>query len=40
MLRRGMCEAGRVLHHLKNNVEDSRNTVLIHRLPGAGYLRQ
>jgi metallo-beta-lactamase family protein len=25
----GMCEAGRVLHHLKHNVEDSRNTVLI-----------
>jgi metallo-beta-lactamase family protein len=25
----GMCEAGRVLHHLKNNVEDPRNTVLI-----------
>ncbi len=25
----GMCESGRVLHHLKNNVEDSRNTVLI-----------
>ena len=25
----GMCEAGRVLHHLKNNVEDDRNTVLI-----------
>ncbi len=25
----GMCEAGRILHHLKNNVEDSRNTVLI-----------
>ena len=25
----GMCEAGRVLHHLKNNVEDERNTVLI-----------
>jgi len=24
----GMCEAGRVLHHLKNNIEDSRNTVL------------
>ncbi len=24
----GMCEAGRILHHLKNNVEDSRNTVL------------
>lgn len=25
----GMCEAGRVLHHLKNNIEDRRNTVLI-----------
>lgn len=25
----GMCESGRVLHHLKNNVEDSRNTVLV-----------
>ncbi|MFA5362980.1 MAG: MBL fold metallo-hydrolase [Candidatus Omnitrophota bacterium] len=25
----GMCEAGRVLHHLKNNIEDSRNTVLV-----------
>jgi len=25
----GMCEAGRVLHHLKNNVGDARNTVLI-----------
>jgi metallo-beta-lactamase family protein len=25
----GMCEAGRVLHHLKNNVEDARNTILI-----------
>lgn len=24
----GMCEAGRILHHLKNNVEDPRNTVL------------
>lgn len=24
----GMCEAGRILHHLKNNVEDSRNTIL------------
>jgi metallo-beta-lactamase family protein len=28
----GMCEAGRVLHHLKHNVEDPRSTVLI-----AGY---
>lgn len=25
----GMIEAGRILHHLRNNVEDSRNTVLI-----------
>jgi len=25
----GMCEAGRVLHHLRNNIEDPRNTVLI-----------
>jgi len=25
----GMCEAGRILHHLKNNVEDERNTILV-----------
>ena len=25
----GMCEGGRVLHHLRNNVEDPRNTILI-----------
>jgi metallo-beta-lactamase family protein len=25
----GMCEAGRILHHLKHNVEDARNTILI-----------
>lgn len=25
----GMCEAGRILHHLKNNVGNPRNTVLI-----------
>ena len=25
----GMCEAGRILHHLKNNVEDERNTVVV-----------
>ncbi|MGH9666777.1 MAG: MBL fold metallo-hydrolase RNA specificity domain-containing protein, partial [Bryobacteraceae bacterium] len=25
----GMCEAGRVLHHLRNNIGDPRNTVLI-----------
>ncbi len=24
----GMCEAGRILHHLKNNITDSRTTVL------------
>ena len=25
----GMCEGGRILHHLKNNIENPRNTVLI-----------
>jgi metallo-beta-lactamase family protein len=25
----GMCEAGRILHHLKHNIEDERNAVLI-----------
>jgi len=25
----GMCEAGRILHHLKSTVEDAKNTVLI-----------
>ncbi len=25
----GMCEVGRILHHLKNNIADPRNTVLI-----------
>lgn len=25
----GMCEFGRILHHLKNNIEDSRNTIMI-----------
>ena len=25
----GMCENGRVLHHLKNNIEDNRNLILI-----------
>lgn len=24
----GMCEAGRILHHLRNNIEDKRNTIL------------
>jgi len=31
----GMCEAGRILHHLKNNIEDSRNTILV-----VGYMAQ
>lgn len=31
----GMAEAGRVLHHLRNHVEDERNTVLI-----VGYMAQ
>ena len=25
----GMCEAGRILHHLANNIENDRNTILI-----------
>lgn len=25
----GMCEGGRILHHLANNIEESRNTVLV-----------
>jgi len=25
----GMCEAGRILHHLKNNIGDNRNTILV-----------
>jgi metallo-beta-lactamase family protein len=25
----GMCEAGRILHHLRNNIEDPKNTVLM-----------
>jgi len=24
-----MCEAGRILHHLREGIEDSRNTILI-----------
>jgi metallo-beta-lactamase family protein len=32
----GMCEAGRVLHHLKHNIEDPRSTILIvgYQAPG------
>jgi metallo-beta-lactamase family protein len=29
IVSQGMCEAGRILHHLKNNVEDERNTIVI-----------
>jgi metallo-beta-lactamase family protein len=29
MAASGMCEAGRILHHLKNGIEDPRNLVLI-----------
>ncbi len=29
MAASGMCEAGRILHHLRNGVEDARNTILI-----------
>jgi metallo-beta-lactamase family protein len=25
----GMCESGRIVHHLHNNIEDSRNTILV-----------
>lgn len=31
----GMCEAGRVLHHLRNSIEDPKNTILF-----AGYCAQ
>ena len=31
----GMCEHGRILHHLKNNLEDHRNAVLIVGYQGA-----
>jgi len=31
----GMCESGRILHHLKNNIEDSRTTILV-----VGYMAQ
>lgn len=31
----GMCEHGRILHHLRNNIEDPRNTILI-----VGYMAQ
>lgn len=31
----GMCEAGRIRHHLRNNIEDPRNTILV-----VGYMAQ
>jgi metallo-beta-lactamase family protein len=34
----GMCEGGRVLHHLKHNIEDARNTVLIAGFQAPGTL--
>jgi metallo-beta-lactamase family protein len=32
----GMCEAGRILHHLRNHIEDAKNTVAIvgYQAPG------
>jgi metallo-beta-lactamase family protein len=29
MASSGMCEAGRILHHLKNNVENEKNTIIV-----------
>jgi metallo-beta-lactamase family protein len=34
----GMCEGGRILHHLRNNIEDPRNTVLITGFQGENTL--
>jgi metallo-beta-lactamase family protein len=34
----GMCEAGRILHHLKNNIENEANTVIIVGYQGQGTL--
>jgi len=34
----GMCEAGRILHHLRNNIEDARNPVLITGFQGENTL--
>ncbi|MBU0577691.1 MBL fold metallo-hydrolase [Patescibacteria group bacterium] len=31
----GMCEAGRIRHHLKNNIEDPKNTIVV-----VGYMAQ
>ncbi len=34
----GMCENGRILHHLRNTIEDERNTILIIGYMGEGTL--
>jgi len=34
----GMCEAGRIVHHLRNNISDPRNTVLITGFQGENTL--
>ncbi len=34
----GMCEAGRILHHLRNTIEDPRNTILITGFQGENTL--
>ncbi len=35
----GMAEVGRILHHLKNNIEDPRSSNPHHRLPGRAHAR-
>ena len=34
----GMCEAGRILHHLRNNIENPKNTILITGFQGENTL--
>ncbi len=34
----GMCEAGRIVHHLRNNISDPRNTILITGFQGENTL--
>ncbi len=35
----GMCEAGRIRHHLRHTVEDPDNAIVIVELPGRGHTR-